>query len=128
MKLNYDVTGAERKSLVAAISQELNATAKYLGMPTAAYEVGGFHIDKTGTVTGEDNRELVADLQGLHNFKAVSAEYDTPLPESEEVPAFEDLESPGARNRGLGGNAARADKAKTGCRQTTFPNPTTPTA
>lgn len=78
MKLNYDVTGAERKSLVAAISQELNAPAKYLGMPTAAYEVGGFHIDKTCTVAGEDNRELVADLQGLHNFSAVSEEYDTP--------------------------------------------------
>lgn len=76
MKIAYNVTGAERKSLVAAISQELNTPVKYLGMPTAAYEVGGFHIDKTGTVTGPDNRELVAGLWGLHDFMAVSEEYD----------------------------------------------------
>ncbi len=76
MKVCYNLTGAERKSLVAAISQELNAPVKYLGMPTAAYEVGNFHMDKTGTVTGPDNRDLVADLCGLHDFKAVSEEYD----------------------------------------------------
>ena len=76
MKICYNVTGAERKSLVAAISQELNAPVKYLGMPTAAYEIGNFHIDKTGTVTGPDNRDLIADLCGLHDFKAVSEEFD----------------------------------------------------
>ncbi|MEA5067960.1 MAG: virulence protein [Christensenellaceae bacterium] len=76
MKIRYNVTGTERKSLVAAISQELNAPAKYLGMPTAAYEVGNFHIDKAGTVTGPDNRDLVAGLCGLHDFKAVSEDYD----------------------------------------------------
>ena len=93
MKINYNVTGAERKSLVAAISQELNAPTKYLGMPTAAYEVGSYHIDKTGTVTGEDNRGLVADLCGLHSFNAVSEEYDTPETENEadDAPAFEEL-------------------------------------
>ena len=52
MRLSYNVTGSERKSLVAAISHELNAPTKYLGAPTFAYEVGGYHIDKTGTVTG----------------------------------------------------------------------------
>lgn len=76
MRLSYNVTGSERKSLVAAISHELNAPTKYLGAPTFAYEVGGYHIDKTGTVTGEDNRELVANLCGLHSFKAVTEEYD----------------------------------------------------
>ena len=76
MRLSYNVTGPERKTLVAAISQELNAPTNYLGAPTFAYEVGGYHIDKTGTVTGEDNRELVANLCGLHSFKAVTEEYD----------------------------------------------------
>ena len=45
MRLSYNVKGSERKSLVAAISQELNAPTKYLGEPTFAYEVGGYHID-----------------------------------------------------------------------------------
>ena len=33
MKFFYNVTGTERKKLVAAISQELNAPNKYLGAP-----------------------------------------------------------------------------------------------
>ena len=78
MKLHYNVTGAQRKSLVAAISQELNAPTHYHGTPTFAYEVGGYHIDQNGTVTGPDNLELEADLQGLHGFAAVEREYDEP--------------------------------------------------
>jgi len=102
MKLNYNVTGSERKSLVAAISQVLNAPTKYLGAPTFAYEVGDYYIDKSGTVTGDDNRELVADLCGLHSFKAVSEEYDTPTIENEEVPAFADLQLTENEELGLG--------------------------
>ena len=58
MKLIYNVTGAERKSLAGAISQTLNAPTKYLGAPTFAYEVGGYHIDKNGTVTGPNSLDL----------------------------------------------------------------------
>ena len=65
MRINYNVTGPERKALVAAISQELNTPTKYLGTPTYAYAVGGYYIDKNGTVTGPDNLALEADLQGL---------------------------------------------------------------
>ena len=86
MKINYNVTGPTRKSLVAAISQELNAPTKYLGAPTFAYEVGEYYIDKNGMLEGEDNTELVADLKGLHDFKAISEEYDKPFPEAEELP------------------------------------------
>ena len=92
MKINYNVTGTKRKSLVGAISQELNAPTKYLGAPTFAYEVGGYHIDKNGILRGTDNPGLVADLQGLHDFKAITEEYDSPLPEAEPVP--EDVQIP----------------------------------
>ena len=76
MKISYNLTGAERKALAAAISQELNAPVKYLGMPTAAYEVGGIHVDKTGMVTCPDNHKLIAALREQHGIKAVSEEYD----------------------------------------------------
>lgn len=92
MQINYNVTGAKRKSLVGAISQELNAPTKYLGAPTFAYEVGSYHIDKNGILRGADNPGLVADLQGLYDFKSISEEYDTPLLESEPVP--EDAQIP----------------------------------
>lgn len=102
MNLSYNVTSSERKSLVAAISHELNAPTKYLGAPTFAYEVGGYHIDKTGTVTGEDNRELVANLCGLHSFQAISEEYDEPKIETENNHAFEELELTEREELGLG--------------------------
>ena len=85
MRINYNVSGEKRKSLVGAVSHELNAPAKYLGAPTFAYEVGSYTIDKSGSLIGKDNHDLVADLQGLHDFKAVCEEYDTPLPETEPV-------------------------------------------
>ncbi|MGI6634125.1 MAG: virulence protein [Christensenellales bacterium] len=79
MRLSYNVKGAERKSLVAAISQELNAPTKYLGAPTFAYEVGGCHIDKNGTVTGPDNLDLEDALQQAgFNADGDSRHYDEP--------------------------------------------------
>lgn len=86
MKINYGVTGTQRKTLVNAISTELNTSAEYLGAPTFAYQVGDYHIDKNGILEGKDNPDLVADLQGLHDFKPVSEEYDTPRPEMEPIP------------------------------------------
>jgi hypothetical protein len=86
MKLSYNVTGQERKSLVGAVSQELNAAARYLGAPTFAYEVGGYHIDKVGTVVGMDDEELVGKL-AAQGFTG-EVEYDNPPLCEEETPAF----------------------------------------
>lgn len=58
MELKYNVTGNKRKSLVETISTVLDAPSNYLGVPTFAYEVGGYHIDKDGTLTGPDNLDL----------------------------------------------------------------------
>ena len=54
MVINYNVTGAERKRLVAALSNLTGVKAKYLGMPSMAYEVGGFIIDKNGNLELSD--------------------------------------------------------------------------
>ncbi len=79
MKLNYNVTGQERKSLVGAISTSLNAPTKYLGAPTFAYEVGGYHIDKVGTLTGADNLDLEDALhQAGFGADGETREYDEP--------------------------------------------------
>jgi hypothetical protein len=86
MRIDYNVTGPRRKELVEAIGQELNAPVKYLGAPTFTYEVGSYNVDRNGVLAGKDNPGLVADLLGLHDFKAVSEEYDTPLPEAEPIP------------------------------------------
>lgn|GEM_PF-2891590 len=99
MKVNYNVSGAELDSLVAAISEELNAPINHIGKKS--YEVGGYNIDKSGMVTGVDNWELIADLSGLHSFKAISVKYDT-LQETEEPPPFESLRLSEREELGLG--------------------------
>jgi hypothetical protein len=94
MRIHYNLSGAARKALVTAISEELNLPAHYQGAPTFAYEVGGYRIDKTGMLEGPDNHGLIADLLGLHDFKAEQEEYDT-MPQAVE-PAPYDLDRPKA--------------------------------
>lgn len=50
MVIKYNVTEAERKRLVTALSNLTGVKAKYLGMPSMAYEVGDFTIDKNGNL------------------------------------------------------------------------------
>jgi len=94
MRIHYNLAGAERKTLVGAISQELNAPTRYLGAPSFAYEVGNYHIDKAGTLTGPDNLDLEADLQGLHGFEAIEREYDEPDTYESGLGGMGALESP----------------------------------
>ncbi len=57
MTLNYNVTGSERKRLVHVMSEILECPSKYLGMPSCAYEVDYFIIDKLGGVTFDDRAD-----------------------------------------------------------------------
>ena len=57
MRIEFHVTGADRKVLVTAMGEILKARPKYLGMPTAAYEVDYFRIDKNGTVEFDDRAD-----------------------------------------------------------------------
>ena len=75
MKIFYNITGPERKKLVAAISQELNAPTQYLGAPTFAFQVGDYHIDKNGNLEGPGDLDLVTILFAKHGFKASNVEH-----------------------------------------------------
>lgn len=65
MIINYNVSGSERKQLVAAIAQHTGEKAKYLGAPGFAYQVGGFTISVDGKVTIEDNSTAAALIRFL---------------------------------------------------------------
>ena len=58
MQVKFNVTGKDRKELVKRIETITSEKAKYLGMPSAAYEVGIFTIDKSGTVNCIDDFAL----------------------------------------------------------------------
>lgn len=48
MVLHFNVTGESRKAMVKAIEQELGCKAKYLGVPSCAYEIGCYTVGKKG--------------------------------------------------------------------------------
>lgn len=54
MEINYNVTGPDRKRLVQAIARILESDAKYLGVPSCAYQVDKFTISKDGILSFDD--------------------------------------------------------------------------
>lgn len=65
MKANYNVTGKDRKALVAAIAELTGDKAVYKYMPTCAYEIGDITVDKEGGVTCEDDEKLTRIIHSL---------------------------------------------------------------
>lgn len=54
MELHFNATKESRKVMVEAISKELGIKAKYLGVPSCAYQVGDYRIEKDGTLIFEN--------------------------------------------------------------------------
>ena len=53
MVLHFNVTKEARKAMVKAIETELGIKAKYLGVPSCAYQVGDYRVEKDGTLSFE---------------------------------------------------------------------------
>ncbi len=86
MKVKFNVTGKERKALVTAIAEITGAAAIYKGVPSCAYEVDYFTIDRFGTLSFNemtDSEEIERMLKKLNQlgFRSESAEYDNTQPE-----------------------------------------------
>ena len=77
MELRYNISGSDRKKLVGAMVDILKTPQKYLGVPTCAYMIGEYHIDKAGTLTGPDNLDL-EDTLHQKGFDAGERKYDEP--------------------------------------------------
>jgi hypothetical protein len=58
----FNVTGEQRKALVAAIGEFAGIAPVYKAAPTFAYIVGEYTVDRTGTPIGETSPELPAAL------------------------------------------------------------------
>lgn len=48
MVLHFEVTKEGRKAMVTAIEKEIGVKAKYLGVPSCAYEIGSYTVGKNG--------------------------------------------------------------------------------
>ena len=63
MALYYHVTGEQRKALVAAVSAYTGTPVVYQNVPTFAYAIGEYRVDKEGTLTGPASEALITALQ-----------------------------------------------------------------
>ena len=61
LRIPYNVKGKERQKLTQVVSEVLNTVARYQGVPSYAYEIGGCIIDRQGTlhIGSEVNSETV---------------------------------------------------------------------
>ena len=48
MVLHFNVTDESRKAMVKAIEKEIGGKAKYLGVPSCAYEIGSYTVGRNG--------------------------------------------------------------------------------
>lgn len=56
MKVNYNATGKERKRLAQSIGKAIGVDAIYTGVPTCAYEIGYFTVDREGTLIFDESK------------------------------------------------------------------------
>ena len=98
MKINYNVTGSERKRLVGAISRITEDKPVYMKMPTYAYEIGDITVDKEGTLLCEDDTKAERIAHNLIADGFTAAENQEPAAEeavpTEEAAPAEDADAP----------------------------------
>jgi len=93
MVIKYKATGAERKRLVTALSSLKGVKAKYLGMPSMAYEVGDFIIDKNGNLElgSQANSEEIERVATHLASEGFIAEEETSATEGEQTADSEEF-------------------------------------
>lgn len=54
MDLHFEVTKEGKKAMIRAIEQELGLKAQYLGVPSCAFKVGDYQVERDGTLSWTD--------------------------------------------------------------------------
>lgn len=68
MEIRYKVIGSRRKAMAHKIAEIAGQECRYLFLPTYAYEIGDFRVEKDGTLViqnSADENDVGAVLQGL---------------------------------------------------------------
>lgn len=74
---HFNVSGDTKKKLVKLISSHLGVESKYLGVPSCAYSIGAYTVNKDGSLSWDENDERTAGLLEAikaEGFKAVEDE------------------------------------------------------
>ena len=83
MTIKINAQGAERKRLVQVIAQWLGCDAKYLGVPSCAYRVDYFTIEKDGSLTFDDSADSEVVERLLQHIYDEGFDIDQSLAEEE---------------------------------------------
>ena len=95
MEVKFNVTGNERKELVAAIAEITGEKPRYKGVPSCAYQIGCFIVDRVGTLTCENETEdekmenLLTSLTDMGHTGAVSGNMTATVKEQPEASLIE---------------------------------------
>ena len=89
MKLSYNVTGENRKQMVAVISQVAGVRPVYTRMPECAFLVGDIKVSKTGEMIWDERTEeaLIGRITAALTAAGFAAQ--TEKSETEEKPETE---------------------------------------
>lgn len=91
MRINYNVTGNERKALVKVISETTGEKAVYKFTPTYAFDIGAFTVSRYGVLEYDDSVDAEAVLAALS-----AAGYEGEAEETTAEAAEEAAETPAA--------------------------------
>ncbi len=94
MRINYNVTGNERKALVKIISEATGEKAVYKFTPTYAFEIGAFTVTRYGALEYDDSVDATSVLEALtaagYNGEAEEQPEASTLPTDEPCDTSED--------------------------------------
>ena len=96
MKANYNVTGEDRKQLVAIISREAGIQPVYTRMPECAFVIGNMKVTKTGELLWDERTDaaLIERITAALATAGFTAEgEDTEAAEDEPEEEIEDTET-----------------------------------
>ena len=95
---HFNVSGEAKKRLVKLISSHLGLESKYLGVPSCAYRIGGYTVNKDGSLSWEEDDERTVGLLEALKAEGFSAAEDDEATE-EEVLVEEEMEEEAEVNR-----------------------------
>lgn len=95
---HFNVSGESKKRLVKLISSHLGIESKYLGVPSCAYRIGGYTVNKDGSLSWDEDDERTAGLLEALKAEGFSATEDEET-EEEEVLVDEEMEEETEANR-----------------------------
>lgn len=80
---HFNVSGDTKKKLVKLISSHLGIESKYLGVPSCAYSIGGYTVNKDGSLSWEEDDERTTGLLEALMAEGFSATEDEEVEEAE---------------------------------------------